>query len=228
MIEIQACMKCQNCKYLSSPCILKLFRNEGTRMLYHPEDNEPLEQLRQRRVESALTKPTESYFGEYQGDRSSKGPIQVPNSEKNNLKHFQFVLSPSSKQANTDSQDESKKVYKRVYLQGKPNTSGPMTRGYAKYKRLNMPSRADMQNGNFAFNSIGHTHASLNDSVGNETLETSLADKSEARRIRQKPDSAYTFVRRENIGKLGPNPGDFNMQKLRDEIKKLQVNSKEN
>lgn len=189
-------------------------------MLFHPEDNEPLEALRQRRVESALTKPSESYFGEYQGD-PSKGPVQVPNSEKNNLKHFQFVLSPSSKQANTE--EESKKIYKRVYLQGKPHTSGPMSRGYAKYKRLNVPSRSDAQNGNFAFNSVGHTQASLNDSTGNETFETSLIDKSEARRIMQKPDSAYAFARRENIGKLGPNPGEFNMQKLRDEIKKLQV-----
>ena len=198
------------------------------------EDRVP-ERLRQRRVESALPRPSDSYHNkmpdDYRGwkDRSYRDNFQLkqqkaPNSEKSNLKHFHFQGSPSLNASILDGQEEKRINQKRIYLNPKPSTSGGMKRNFLKQEKVVIPNRiANLKNTTFAFNSVGHS-SNLNesglgfeDSVQNDKFELTLSNSNN-----NKGEASLIF-RQNGLDNSSLNQNDSTIQKLREEIKKLQV-----
>jgi len=191
------------------------------------EDRVP-ERLRQRRVESALPRPSDSYNNKLPEDynpwknKSDKTKIKAPNSEKNNPKHFHFQGSPSLNNSILDGQDDRRNQYKKIYLNPKPNTSGGMNRSYVKKERIGIPNRITNLKNTFAFNSVGHYSTNLNDSgLGFE--DSVQHDKFEITLSNYKAES-NSILRHNDLDSLLLNQGDSSVQKLREELKRLQVN----
>jgi len=151
------------------------YQQESSMIMYNKgEKNQVPEKFKQRRVESALPRGSNYYIENspsasiYWKD-NNKVSLQVkqqrlPNTEKNNVKHFQFLGSPNINHAAFNSNPEHiKKDFKKMYLNMKPGTTSGMNRNALKKDRPSLPHRIPNRN-KFAFQSVGPYYSNLNDS----------------------------------------------------------------
>lgn len=195
-------------------------------------DKQGPEKLRQRRAESALARPCNIYpgnkereIGKWKGrvlKDGSQGKNKVPNTEKNNLKHFQFLTSPSVNQSILDTHDEIKKEFRKLYLQPKPNTSSGISRAYTRKEKTNILNPIINLKDNFHFHSIGSSYSAQNDFSIDENSHSVMLNDDE-RFSASKLDTSLQVKYNEDTGKTALNIGKMSIQRLQDEVRKLQV-----
>jgi len=183
------------------------------------------EKFKQRRVESALPRGTNSCIMDNSPSTNmhwkEKATLQVkqqrlPNTEKNNVKHFHFLGSP-----NLGFLHNQENMKKRLYVNIKPGTSSGLNRSNLKKDRPSLPHRISNPKNKFAFQSVGPYYSNLNDSGLGLGFDDSIDAGCGSNSSKKSDLVSGNFGR---FGDLSPIlPDENNVLKLKEEIKKLQV-----